>query len=334
MVSYGICLAPLFAMLVSAHGIPDPSLDYHWQLWVKTHRKDYDNEDTHLARRMIWEKNLKFIMIHNLEYSMGLHSYEVGMNHLGDMTDKEVATTMTGFNASEMSISNTTELAQDLANKRVPESMDWRNQNCVTNVKDQGSCACSWAFSGVGALECQMKQRKSKLASLSAQNLLDCSHDYGNNGCKGGFLVATYRYMKENGIELDSTYPFEGKDGICRYNPTSKAIGITSFKQLPYANEEALKVVVGTEGPVSVAIDASRRSFYMYKAGVYYDPQCSNTETNHAMLVIGYGADNGVEYWLVKNSWGTNFGEGGYIKIARNHYNHCGIANYGSIPTI
>lgn len=177
-------------------------------------------------------------MVHNLEYSLGLHSYEVGMNHLGDMvrplkvcgirslepycwsywispfvfqTSEEVLATMTGFRPVDTSMSNDTDLSEDVSKSRVPESIDWRKQNCVTDVKDQGKCSCSWAFSAVGSLECQLKIRKGKLVSLSAQNLVDCSIPYGNKGCAGGFLVAAYRYITDNGIEPDGTYPYQGQ---------------------------------------------------------------------------------------------------------------------------
>ncbi|XP_063803110.1 cathepsin S-like [Pseudophryne corroboree] len=334
MAALGIHLVVLLATMMSAYCSPDPSLDNHWQLWAKTHQKLYDNKEDELTRRVIWEENLKFITVHNLEYSLGVQSYEVGMNHLGDLTGEEVTSAMVGFQYMDLSVANASGLPEDVSKSKVAESMDWRNQNCVTDVKDQGLCSCSWAFSSVGALECQAKLRKGKLESYSAQNLVDCSRSYGNNGCEGGFIAAAYRYIIQNSIELDSTYPYEGKDGTCHLNHTKKAVTITSYKQVPYADEHEMKQVVGKVGPVSVAIDASRRSFHLYKKGVYYDPLCSSAQTNHAALVIGYGAEDGIEYWLVKNSWGPSFGEQGYIKLARNHYNHCGIASFASYPVM
>ncbi|XP_071971182.1 cathepsin S-like isoform X2 [Engystomops pustulosus] len=294
-------LIGLMAIMMLVDCRPDPSLDSHWQLWAKTHEKTYNKEDE-FRRRSIWEDNLKFIMVHNLEYSLGLHSYEVGMNHLGDMTGEEVLVTMTGFGSLDLPVSNDTDLPEIVLKSKVPESMDWRKQNCVTDVKDQGMCSSSWAFSSAGALECQLKIRKGKLVSLSAQNLVDCSGSYGNNGCEGGFLVAAYRYMMDNGIEPDSAYPYEGQDRTCHFSTTKKATSITSYKEVAHGDENELKQVVGKVGPVSVAIDASRRSFYLYKNGVHYDPLCSSSQANHAVLIVGYGAEDGVEYWLVKNS--------------------------------
>ncbi|KAG9471121.1 cathepsin S-like isoform X2 [Eleutherodactylus coqui] len=327
-------LLGLVAIMMPVDCSPDPSLDSHWYLWAKTHEKMYNNKVDELRRRVIWEDNLKFIMVHNLEHSLGLHSYELGMNHLGDMTSEEVLAAMTGLRHVDISMSNDTDLSENVLKSKVPESIDWRKQNCVTDVKDQGMCSCSWAFSSVGSLECQLKIRSGKLVSLSAQNLVDCSSSYGNSGCAGGFLVAAYRYIIDNGIESDSTYPYEGQDQTCHFSATKKATSVTSYKQVPFGDENEMKQVVSKVGPVSAAIDASRRSFYLYKKGVYYDPLCSSSQPNHAVLVVGYGAEDGVEYWLVKNSWGPSFGDEGYVKMARNHYNHCGIANYGSYPVV
>ncbi|XP_075463689.1 cathepsin S-like [Ascaphus truei] len=333
--SYGTLLTALFALVASAQCFPDPSLNSHWQLWVKTHERSYKTQGDEFARRLIWEENLKFIMVHNLEHSMGLHSYELGMNHLGDMTGEEVSATMTGFMASSTSTSNDTDIPKDLLKSPpVPDSMDWRTKGCVTTVKNQGSCGSCWAFSSIGALECQMKLKKGKLVSLSPQNLVDCSRNYGNHGCQGGYMTAAFKYIITNGIESESTYPYQGKEGKCHYNPARKAASCTNYWQIPYGNEEMLKQAVGKNGPVSVAIDATGKTFFLYKRGVYYDPQCSSTKINHAVVVIGYGVDKGVDYWLVKNSWGTSFGDQGYIRMARNRGNNCAISSYGVFPIV
>ncbi|XP_068107738.1 cathepsin S-like [Hyperolius riggenbachi] len=327
-------LVGLLAFAKSIFCSPDVSLDHHWKLWLNRYQRAYNNEGEELERRMIWEDNLKFIMIHNLEHSLGLHSYEVGMNHLGDMKSNEVSATMMGFSPYETSVSNATTVPEDAVKSKTPETKDWRTLNCVTDVKAQEGCSCDWAFSTVGALECQVKLRKGKLESFSAQNLVDCSRTYGNSGCEGGFLVAAYRYIINNGLQLDSTYPYEGQEAQCHFDVKKKAISVTSYKQVPYGDENELKEVVGRVGPVSVAVDASQRSFFFYKKGVYYEPLCSTAHPNHAVLVVGYGSEDGVEYWLLKNSWGPSFGEQGYIKLARNHYNHCGIASFGVYPVL
>eukprot|EP00079_Xenopus_tropicalis_P038196 XP_017951967.1 PREDICTED: cathepsin S-like [Xenopus tropicalis] len=328
-----ICLVALLSLLIPAHSAPDPTLDTHWQLWVKTHQKTYKDAEEERARRTIWEETLKFITVHNLEYSLGLHTYEVGMNHLGDMTGEEVAATMTGYTGSRDSLANMTEVPKEILEAQTPASIDWRTQGCVTSVKNQGSCGSCYAFGTVGALECQWKKKMGTLVSFSPQELVDCSYTEGNNGCKGGYLQASFRYMKKYGIMEESSYPYTAKEGRCKKDKPSNVGVVKTFYVVPAGKELLLMKVLGTVGPVSVAIDCSREGFRMYKSGVYYDPYCT-TKVDHAVLVVGYGTDNGKDYWLVKNSWGVGYGDKGYIKMARNRGNNCAIASHAVYPTV
>ncbi|XP_077176187.1 cathepsin S-like [Paroedura picta] len=320
-----------FAALASAGCQEDTTLDLHWELWKKKHSKEYRNEKEEENHRMTWEKNLKFITLHNLEHSLGLHSYELGMNHLGDMTSEEVATQLTGLKIPDSWEQNSTYF-KSKAEVGIPDSVDWREEGCVTEVKFQGDCGSCWAFSAVGALECQWKRKTGQLISLSPQNLVDCSSMYGNKGCNGGYMANAFQYVIDNkGIDSEASYPYTGKVGPCRYNPSARAATCSRYVQLPQTDEAALKSAVATVGPVSVAIDATKETFFLYKSGVYDDQSCSQ-KVNHAVLVVGYGTLDSKDYWLVKNSWGVKFGDQGYIRMARNHGNLCGIASFGCYP--
>lgn len=312
----------------------DPTLDHHWDLWKKTHEKEYKDQNEEDVRRLIWEKNLRFIMLHNLEHSMGMHSYSVGMNHMGDLTPEEVIGCMGSLRIPRRWKRSGT--LKSSSNQTLPDSVDWREKGCVTNVKYQGSCGSCWAFSAVGALEGQLKLKTGKLVSLSAQNLVDCSTEekYRNKGCGGGFMTEAFQYIIDNGgIDSDASYPYKAMDEKCHYDPKNRAATCSRYIELPFGDEEALKEAVATKGPVSVAIDASHSSFFLYQSGVYDDPSCTEN-VNHGVLVVGYGTLDGKDYWLVKNSWGLHFGDQGYIRMARNNKNHCGIASYCSYPEI
>ncbi|XP_024426046.1 cathepsin S [Desmodus rotundus] len=311
----------------------DPTLDRHWDLWKKTYGKQYKEKNEEGVRRLIWEKNLKFVMLHNLEHSMGMHSYDLGMNHLGDMTSEEVTALMSSLRVPSQWQRNVTYKSNP--NQKLPDSVDWRDKGCVTDVKYQGSCGSCWAFSAVGALEAQVKLKTGKLVSLSAQNLVDCSvGKYSNRGCNGGFMTEAFQYIIDNnGIESEASYPYKAMDGKCQYDSKYRAATCSRYTELPEDSEDALKEAVANKGPVSVAIDASHPSFFLYRSGVYYDPACT-LHVNHGVLVVGYGNLNGKDYWLVKNSWGLHFGDQGYIRMARNSGNHCGIASYASYPEI
>lgn len=324
---------PLVCSLAMEQLQRDPSLDHHWQLWRKTHGKQYKGKNEEGARRLIWEKNLKFVTLHNLEHSMGMHSYDLGMNHLGDMTSEEVMSLMSCLKVPSQWQRNATYKSNP--NQKLPDSVDWREKGCVTEVKYQGSCGACWAFSAVGALEAQVKLKTGKLVSLSAQNLVDCAKEkYRNKGCDGGFMTEAFQYIIDNnGIDSEASYPYKATDGNCHYDPKNCAATCSRYTELPYGSEDSLKEAVANKGPISVGIDASHPSFYFYKSGVYDDPSCTQM-VNHGVLVVGYGTLDGKDYWLVKNSWGLYFGEQGYIRMARNNKNHCGIASFCSYPEI
>uniref|UniRef100_A0A8C9Q2P3 Peptidase C1A papain C-terminal domain-containing protein n=1 Tax=Spermophilus dauricus TaxID=99837 RepID=A0A8C9Q2P3_SPEDA len=147
-----------------------------------------------------------------------------------------------------------------------------------------------------------------------------------------------FQYIKDNGgLESEDTYPYEAKDGSCRYKPENSVANDTGVIYIP-KHEEALKKAVASVGPISVSIDASLRSFQFYKKGIYYDPDCKSSELNHGVLLVGYGFEgtnpNKNKYWLVKNSWSKGWGMDGYIKIARDQNNVCGIATAACYPTV
>lgn len=210
--------ALLLCSSAMAHVHRDPTLDHHWDLWKKTYGKQYKEKNEEVARRLIWEKNLKTVTLHNLEHSMGMHSYELGMNHLGDMTSEEVISLMSSLRVPSQWPRNVTYKSDP--NQKLPDSMDWREKGCVTEVKYQGACGSCWAFSAVGALEAQVKLKTGKLVSLSAQNLVDCSTaKYGNKGCNGGFMTEAFQYIIDNnGIDSEASYPYKAMDGKCQYD--------------------------------------------------------------------------------------------------------------------
>ncbi len=146
-----------------------------------------------------------------------------------------------------------------------------------------------------------------------------------------------FTYIKENlGIDTEQSYPYEAQDGDCRFTTANFGATDSGFVDIKSSDENALLQAVGTVGPVSVAIDASHLSFQLYSHGVYYEPRCSSKRLDHGVLAVGYGhcAVSNQDYWLVKNSWGTSWGDEGYIKMARNKKNMCGIATMASYPTV
>ncbi|KAA8591931.1 hypothetical protein FQN60_017305 [Etheostoma spectabile] len=214
----------LVSLCVGAAAMIDSRLDDHWELWKKTHAKKYRNEYLTLCtltvrleveevrRRELWEKNLMLITLHNLEASMGLHTYDLGMNHMGDLTQEEILQSYATLSVPA-DMQRAPSAFVGTSGTDVPDTMDWRQKGCVTRVKMQGSCGSCWAFSAAGALEGQLAKTTGKLVDLSPQNLVDCSSKYGNHGCNGGFMHQAFQYVIDNqGIDSDASYPYTGQD--------------------------------------------------------------------------------------------------------------------------
>ncbi|KAK0068479.1 cathepsin L1 [Biomphalaria pfeifferi] len=217
----------------------------------------------------------------------------------------------------------------------LPASVDWRKHGYVTKVMDQGQCGSCWAFSATGALEGQHYKSTGKLVALSASNLMDCSQKFGNWGCSGGFMDNSFRYVIANkGIDTETSYPYKPEDGKCKFTKANVGATEKSLKDLESGSEDVLQQAVATIGPVSIAMDGLHASFQQYTGGVYNEPDCSTSNVNHAMLVVGYGTLKGDDYWIVKNSFGTSWGMQGYMLMSRNKNNQCGIATIASYPIV
>ncbi|XP_063242551.1 procathepsin L-like [Bacillus rossius redtenbacheri] len=255
------------------------------------------------------------ILEHNKLYEQGLVSFRMKVNHFADQSVVTVV---------------------PIANLELPEALDWRRRGYVTEVKDQDKCGACWSFSATGALEGQHYRRTGRLVSLSEQNLIDCAGGSdGGDGCDGGDMERAYKYVIANGgIDSERDYPFEKKGGPCRYSARAAAATARDFVLLDEGDEEQLLRAVAAAGPVAAGIDSSPASFHFYDEGVYSDEDCSSEHLDHAVLIAGYGRQDGRPYWLVKNSWGAGWGQGGYMRLARGEGNHCGVATYASYPLV
>lgn len=150
-------------------------------------------------------------------------------------------------------------------------------------------------------------------------------------------MIGAFDYIiKNRGIAPGSIYPYTGLNQTCKFNNTRFPYRLTSYIKLTAGDEIGLAQAVAKIGPIAVAMDGSLNTFFIYKSGIYYDERCQSSNLNHAVLIVGYGTDYelGMDYWLVKNSWGSQWGEQGYFKIARNRGNHCGIASYIVYPIL
>lgn len=303
--------------------------------WMRTHRKSY-HHDHFLPRFEIWKTNNRWINHWNKKHA-NASSFTVAINQFGDLTSDEFNRLYNGLHVfSAPKASEKVERPRQWANTAgIPESGDWRQKGVVSRVKDQGMCGSCWAFSTTGSTEGINAITTSRLVPLSEQNLVDCATAaYDNYGCNGGFMDNAFRYIIDNkGIDSEASYPYVAADGQCRFNPKTVGGTLKSYGDLPKGDEKALLVAAARQ-PISVGIDAGRPSFQFYSKGVYNEPECSSTELNHGVLIVGWGVERGQAYWLVKNSWGQTWGMDGYIKMSRDKNNQCGIATLASYPSM
>lgn len=329
-----LCLVVAAAAAVSYQEV----LGAEWSAFKAKHGKSYLSDTEEMFRLKIYMENRHKIAKHNERYSRGEVPYSMAMNEFGDMLHHEFVSTHNGFkrNYKEQGKQGSTYLEpENVDDFSLPQTVDWRTKGAVTPVKNQGQCGSCWAFSTTGSLEGQHFRKTGKLVSLSEQNLVDCSSDFGNNGCEGGLMDSAFKYIKANkGLDTERSYPYNGTDGTCHFKRSTVGATDTGFVDIKEGSEKQLKKAVATVGPVSVAIDASHESFQFYSGGVYDEPECDSESLDHGVLVVGYGTQNGTDYWLVKNSWGTTWGDEGYIRMSRNKNNQCGIASSASYPLV
>jgi C1A family cysteine protease len=293
--------------------------------------KSYVDMDDIRERYLVFHDNLDYIHQENDKN----HSYKLGINQFADWTHEEYKDYV---HRGTLQLGKTTcPLAKDMSGT-LPASIDWRSKGAVNAIQDQGQCGSCWTFSSSSAIEGAYAISTGKLAKLSEQNLVDCAGlTYGSRGCSGGLMDGAFNYVMDHGIASESSYPYTAKDGSCKsFTPVTK---ISSCYDVP-ANELQLTYAL-TQHVVSIAIQADGRSFQLYSSGVFDDAKCYQGQLDHGVSLVGYGHDSssGKDYYILRNSWATTWGVGGYMYIGRNSVSSsttgvCGLAMMNSYPVV
>lgn len=221
-----------------------------------------------------------------------------------------------------------------MENVTTSTSFDWRERGAVNRVRDQGDCGSCWAFASVGVLESHHFIKTGKLLNFSEQQLIDCSSS--NRGCGGGRTEETFNYFIDNDIAMAESYPYEGKEEKCRLRKAEKSdVKIYGYGRIQ-SGKNALLKAVNQLGPIYVGVDANHKTFRFYSEGIFSYSDCDDFEANHVAIIVGFGRDNktGLDYWILRNSWSENWGESGYMRMARNTSKSCNIANEAFLPLL
>lgn len=289
--------------------------------WMRSNNQFYTG-DEYFLRLGIYISNSRYVREHNAAQK----TFRVGLNKFAAYTPAEYKSIL-GITTRNIKLHKPTKSIK----KENIDSLDWREKGVINSVQDQGSCAAGYAFAAIQAVEASIAIKGGDLIKLSEQEQIDCNSWCG--GCNGGLCSDIYLFTLNflNGtFVLESDYPYTGTVGKCLFEEKPHTGKITDYGNVFNFDEDDLEAKVQV-GPVSCTIDATTSAFQLYSGGIFDDESCSETILNHGCCCIGFGSENGVKYWLVRNSFGTLWGERGYIRMIRKN-NQCGIASFASIP--
>ena len=304
----------------------------NFQKFITKYKKNYKSVNEFLARYEVFKRNVHAAL------SAPKASFTTGITKFSDMTQQEFAKTYLNLNYDAMAVANFEPVTVKTKNA-APTSYDWRNQGRVSAIKDQASCGSCWAFATVANLEGLYYANKGVMKTFSEQMLVDC--DTQDSGCNGGLMQYSFNWLKSNGgIMYDTDYPYVGSEQTCKSDKTKYAdFKVTGYKKLgstwstwSCVDEDEIKEFLYETGPLAVALNADYLSSYTGGIVDYTSSKCPYSGINHAVTMVGYGTDS-MDYWIVKNSWGKDWGESGYFRLRRGN-GTCGINCYITTATV
>lgn len=286
-----------------------------FQDFVKRYGKNYSTFQEYMARYKIFKSNLE-----------NLNAGFEGVTKFFDMTENEFRRTYLNLDITILNTIKFEKVRSKILLFGAPEQYNWVTEGALKEVKNQGSCGSCWAFSTVGNLEGLYWIKTKENLRFSEQQLVDC--DTIDSGCNGGLMEQTYTWIMENGgMNLENDYPYKGRKQTCKQDASKYAVKVEKYEKLDTEDEEEIKNYLLKTGPLAIALNANKLQWYTGGIMDYTSSQCNPAGLNHAVVLVGYGVEDGVDYWIVRNSWGEDWGEEGYFRIARGK-GVCGINTY------
>ncbi|GAU26865.1 hypothetical protein TSUD_02670 [Trifolium subterraneum] len=327
------CVA--YPAIMSRTLLSDSSIDEIHSQWMIKYGRTYANTSEMEKRRAIFKENLEFIEKMNNMNKVNGKNYTLGLDDFSDLTIEEM-TSCCGIMDIPSELASSKTVFFNMSIDDIPESVDWRDHGAVTSVKQQGACGGCWAFATIAALEGLWQIRTGGLISLSPQYLIDC--DTGSQGCRYGYLDSAFKFATRkhyDAIPTEDTYPYKGVQQTCNDNIVGGA-AFDGYQLVSRGDEQQLLQAVAQQ-PVAAAIAAGHYDFRRFMGSEIYKGECGPS-VNHAITIVGYGvSDDGEKYWIIKNSWGINWGDSGYMKLIRgtgSPGDHCNILDYPYYPTL
>jgi len=292
--------------------------------WTMKYHKVYNSVEEHVSRYNAFKNNYALIRHLNRQSKNAVF----GLTKFADLSQEE-------FAARYLNLIPVTKMSKHYSDneyhsyKAYPASKNWVKEGAVTPVKNQEQCGSCWSFSTTGALEGAYFLAHKELPSLSEQQFVDCDHDcaFGacDQGCDGGYMPISFDYAIRNGVVSEEDYPYKAVAQTCKLNDQMKRYHFTSKKVYEDTKEDTMIGALNDKGPLSIAVDATYWSLYH---GGIYDGSFSVGRLNHGVLLVGYGEESGKKFWIIKNSWGEDWGEEGYLRLPRDvgkTYGYCNV---------
>ena len=340
-----------FSALNQNYAISEEKIRDEFDSFISIYRRSYQNDLEYDRKYEVFREN--YLKIHEHNKNSHITGYTLGMNKFGDLTLQEFSNAYLGYKSNlpkyysapksynnKSLFLNEGKTTQAIKELRIPARIDWRENGAVTPVQDQGNCTAGWAFSAIAALEGINKISQKSSEKLSEQQLIDCSSSKGNKGCSGGNITNAFDYIKGEDLCTEANYNYTGKTESCKaWYRCFTSFMMKKYEAVPQNSKLAAYTAIAHQ-PIAVAVDANSTAWQFYQSGIM-SSGCG-TDLNHAVTTVGYDSDTYWYFWKndyvnIKNSWGTGWGMGGYIKLATNSEDGagtCGLYSNAFYPVL